>query len=247
MWKKQTARQGTEGRIPSTAASCSLTYLSAETNFIRLCRKFVQTVLEHPWESQPTVRAIRGASRRTGSVRVWKRSGVVRRLLAAGRRDGSSSQSASRISTPAPETPNTSLAFPRRARITRGAELQRIAQEGKRIRTALFEVRVIASPFVLPPGTRTRIGLIVPRFHQSAVARNRVKRRLRELSRTRLLPTDLPAQIVIRIRPEAYRATFPALDADIGRILAQLVAWRALNPGLPPMLENPTDVGSSDT
>ena len=141
----------------------------------------------------------------------------------------------------------TSLGFPRRARITRGAELQRIAQEGKRIRTALLEVRVVASPHVHPVGMRTRIGLIVPRFHRSAVARNRVKRRLRELSRTRLLPADLPAEIVMRIRPEAYRATFSALEADMGRILAQLMAWQASNPGLWPSLENPADAGSSDT
>ena len=87
----------------------------------------------------------------------------------------------------------------------------------------MFEVRVIASPLVLPLGKRTRIGLIVPRFHQTAVARNKVKRRLRELSRTRLLPADLPAQIVIRIRPDAYRATFSALDADVGRILAAVI------------------------
>ena len=111
----------------------------------------------------------------------------------------------------------------------------------------MFEVRVIASPLTLPTGKRTRIGLIVPRFHQSAVARNKVKRRLRELSRTRLLPADLPAQIVIRIRPEAYRATFGALEADIGRILAQLVSWQTSNPVPPPFLQRPGDPRPGDT
>ena len=33
-----------------------------------------------------------------------------------------------------------------------------------------------------------RVGLIVPRHRQTAVARNRLKRRLRELTRLRLLP-----------------------------------------------------------
>ena len=70
-----------------------------------------------------------------------------------------------------------------------------------------------------------RIGLIVPRFKQSAVARNRLKRQLRELSRLRLLPTDLPADVVIRIRPEAYAATFDALTADIVRALADIASW----------------------
>ena len=104
--------------------------------------------------------------------------------------------------------------------------MQRIAQEGKRIRTGLLEVRVVASPLVLPAGTRTRIGLIVPRYQQTAVARNRVKRRLRELSRTRLLPSDIAVDLVIRIRPQAYRASFLALAEDIDRVLLQLMPLR---------------------
>jgi RNase P protein component len=74
-----------------------------------------------------------------------------------------------------------------------------------------------------------------------------VKRRLRELSRTRLLPADVPAEIVIRIRPDAYRATFSALAADIDRILTQLKSWRAAAPEPLPRLDNPADAGSSDT
>jgi ribonuclease P protein component len=70
-----------------------------------------------------------------------------------------------------------------------------------------------------------RIGLVVPRFKQSAVARNRLKRRLRELARLRLLPTDLPADVVIRVRPEAYRTTFALLADEITRALAQLARW----------------------
>jgi ribonuclease P protein component len=72
-----------------------------------------------------------------------------------------------------------------------------------------------------------RVGLVVPRFKQSAVARNRLKRRLRELTRIRLLPADLSADVVLRIRPDAYGATFDALTADITRALAQLQRWRS--------------------
>jgi RNase P protein component len=71
-----------------------------------------------------------------------------------------------------------------------------------------------------------RVGLVVPRFKQSAVARNQLKRRLRELTRVRLLPSDLPADVVVRIRPEAYRATFDLLTADMVRALGQLTRWR---------------------
>jgi ribonuclease P protein component len=111
----------------------------------------------------------------------------------------------------------------------------------------LLEVRAVASPLVVPGGTRTRVGLIVPRFRQSAVARNRVKRRLRELSRTRLLPTDVAADIVIRIRPEAYHAAFSALAADIERVLAQLLTWRTTELQPPPSLGSVADSGPSDT
>ncbi len=104
--------------------------------------------------------------------------------------------------------------------------MQRIAREGKRIRTTHLEVRATASPLSRLAGTRTRIGLVVPRFKHSAVDRNRLKRRLRELSRLRLLPTDLAADVVLRIRPEAYDATFDTLITEMERVLAQLQRWR---------------------
>jgi len=159
-------------------------------------------------------------------VRVWRPSGVARPLHVAGRRGGSSSPSASRTSTQAPDAPRASHSFPRRARITRGAELQRVAQEGKRIRTRFLEVRAIASPLAHSTVQQTRVGLIVPRHRQSAVARNRIKRRLRELSRTRLLPLHLMADVVIRIRPDAYGASFPELTSDFDRAVIQLNRWR---------------------
>jgi ribonuclease P protein component len=72
-----------------------------------------------------------------------------------------------------------------------------------------------------------RVGLVVPRYKQSAVARNRLKRRLRELTRVQLLPTDLSADIVLRVRPDAYGATFEALAADVARARTQLARWRS--------------------
>jgi len=88
-----------------------------------------------------------------------------------------------------------------------------------------LEVRAVASPLARSTTQQTRVGLIVPRHRQTAVARNRVKRRLRELSRIRLLPLDLMADVVIRIRPEAYRASFPDLASDFDRAVLQLNRW----------------------
>ncbi len=67
-----------------------------------------------------------------------------------------------------------------------------------------------------------RVGLIVPRYRHSAVARNLLKRRLRELTRLQLLPTRVPVDMVIRVRPEAYDSGFEHLRADINRVVAQL-------------------------
>jgi ribonuclease P protein component len=67
--------------------------------------------------------------------------------------------------------------------------------------------------------------LVIPRFKHSAVARNRVKRRLRELARTQILPTALAVSIVLRIRPEAYSASFGALSKDVLQMVEQLRQW----------------------
>lgn len=75
-----------------------------------------------------------------------------------------------------------------------------------------------------------RVGLVVPRYRHTAVARNQLKRRLRELARLRLLPAMLPFDVVIRTRPDAYEIGFDGLQADIERALAQLTRWSALPP-----------------
>ena len=60
-------------------------------------------------------------------------------------------------------------------------------------------------------------GSIVPRYAHTAVARNQLKRRLRELTRTRLLPVLPPVDLVIRALPLAYAASFEALARGIER------------------------------
>ena len=96
-----------------------------------------------------------------------------------------------------------------------------MASEGKRIRTRHLEVRALASPLAHP-----RIGLIVPRHGHTAVARNQLKRRLRELSRTGLLPTlgARALDVVIRSRREAYDAGFDALRAELAKAATQLAS-----------------------
>lgn len=68
----------------------------------------------------------------------------------------------------------------------------------------------------------------MPRYRHTAVERNRVKRRLREIVRVDLLPAVRGLELVIRARPEAYDASHAQLRDDIvaaqrriGRLLAE--------------------------
>ena len=126
------------------------------------------------------------------------------------------------------------LVFPPAARVTRGVELQRIAREGKRIRTTYLEVRAAASPRARSeiPVKHMRIGVIVPRYKQSAVARNQLKRRVKELARLVMLPLAVDRDVVIRARPEAYNASFAHLKADVDRVATELAQLGTVPVGM---------------
>ncbi len=62
------------------------------------------------------------------------------------------------------------------------------------------------------------MGLIVPRFQSTAVARNRLRRRIAEIWRREIQGRQGQRDLVIRARKEAYGATFVELRAD-------LLAW----------------------
>lgn len=66
------------------------------------------------------------------------------------------------------------------------------------------------------------MGIVVPRFGHSAVDRNRLKRRLREITRVELLPGLASVDLLVRTRAEAYGATFEALRSQLLRVRARL-------------------------
>ncbi len=72
-----------------------------------------------------------------------------------------------------------------------------------------------------------RLGLVVPRFKHTAVARNQLKRRLRELGRLHLLPLMLPCDVLVRVRPDAYDASFEMLRAEVHTVSVSLAKWFA--------------------
>jgi len=82
-------------------------------------------------------------------------------------------------------------------------------------------VFVASSPVAYP-----RLGIVVPKHKQNSVRRNRVKRRLREIGRTLLLPrlteAGVALDVLLRARPEAYGASYEALHQELLRLTEEL-------------------------
>jgi ribonuclease P protein component len=57
-----------------------------------------------------------------------------------------------------------------------------------------------------------RVGVVVPKFGHTAVRRNQVKRRLRELARTMILTRGEACDVVVWALPGAYRRTMAQLS-----------------------------------
>ena len=105
--------------------------------------------------------------------------------------------------------------FPRVRRLARTTELDRVQRAGRRRRLPHLDVLWADNQAGHP-----RMGLIVPKFQSSGVARNRLRRRLKELWRRELMGAIPAWDVVIRARKEAYAAGFGALRED-------LLAWRS--------------------
>jgi ribonuclease P protein component len=110
--------------------------------------------------------------------------------------------------------------LPRARRITRGSEIRSLFRRGKRSRTIHLDVYDSASPFSF-----ARVGLVVPRHGHTAVERNRLKRRLRDIARRRLLPrlddAGLAVDVLIRARAQGYDAPHAQLRRELEEWLAK--------------------------
>lgn len=81
--------------------------------------------------------------------------------------------------------------------------------------------------FLAPsPVSHSRLGLIVPKHGRKIVARNRVKRRLREIGRRRVLPRlarrELHRDVLVRARWKAYEASFEELRREVEEAVEEL-------------------------
>jgi ribonuclease P protein component len=89
------------------------------------------------------------------------------------------------------------------------------------VRTSSLELRAAASLHALP-----RVGVVVPKYKHSAVERNRLKRRLRELVRLHVLPAlagpTPPLDVLVRASPSAYRRGVDGLQRELGAAVRDL-------------------------
>ena len=97
-------------------------------------------------------------------------------------------------------------------------------RDGKRLRTANLDLRVVSTT-----DTVSRIGFVVPKHGHSSVDRNRLKRRMRELARLRILDvvranaSGPAANVVMRAQPGAYRLDYDQLRSEIEILRARLL------------------------
>jgi ribonuclease P protein component len=101
-------------------------------------------------------------------------------------------------------------------RLTDSPEFERVYRQGTAYRGKLFSVHAFPNEHGNP-----RLGLSVSRKVGTAVMRNTVRRRLREVFRasTSEIPGDL--DLVVSARPAAAEATFDELRAEFGKALGK--------------------------
>jgi ribonuclease P protein component len=113
--------------------------------------------------------------------------------------------------------------LPTRHRLRRSADFSAVVRGPGRHRIGgpLLVVHVAAFPE--RAGSHPRVGFVVPISVGSAVVRNRVRRRLREICRGALESTPAGVDVVVRALPasasSSYRHLSDALSSQWGRAL----------------------------
>lgn len=107
--------------------------------------------------------------------------------------------------------------FPASSRIRKSSDIKELFRRGKRKRTSHLDVFFAPSPV-----SRPRLGLVVPKHRHRIVDRNRLKRRLREVGRTVVLPrlhaAGADLDVLFRARREAYGARFGDLRQQMMQV-----------------------------
>jgi ribonuclease P protein component len=106
--------------------------------------------------------------------------------------------------------PASSLSFPKQRRLTRASEYERVKREGLVRRGKLL----ILSATVVENSGLCRVGFVTSRRLGSAVVRNRVRRRLREIVRQHQHDLGQDFWIVLIAKRDAANASYRALEDE---------------------------------
>ena len=109
---------------------------------------------------------------------------------------------------------NASERYPKAVRIRRRRDFLAIQRKGRRRHMAHFVV--VRMPAI---GPGSRLGVTVSRRVGNAVARNRVKRLVREIFRRRRSAIPEPSDLVVIAKPGADELTYGAVASELERAL----------------------------
>ncbi|MBK5096474.1 MAG: ribonuclease P protein component [Gemmatimonadetes bacterium] len=96
--------------------------------------------------------------------------------------------------------------FPRASRLRRSSDIRSVFRTGRRQRCGPLDIFLGTGQKAIP-----RVAIVVPRHGRTAVERNRLKRRLREIIRLFWLPVAPHGDLVVRARPDAYERDYAEL------------------------------------
>jgi ribonuclease P protein component len=122
--------------------------------------------------------------------------------------------------------------LPQQSRMRRAEDFRRVLRTGRRAGGSVLAGHlllpvgpdgVIATPGEVLSGDPAKVGFVVSRAVGSAVVRNRVKRRLRELMRGRLASLPRGCLLVVRAHPAAASARQADLAADLDLVIGRLL------------------------
>ncbi len=117
------------------------------------------------------------------------------------------------------EAPETDQRFPRSCRLTARRQFLEVYKRGRKARRSSFTV------FGLPNDVgRCRIGLTVTRKVGGAVARNRIKRVLREVFRRHEMKWKQPMDLVVNAQRALLRMPAEQIERELRGAIAELAS-----------------------
>lgn len=122
--------------------------------------------------------------------------------------------------------------LPQQSRMRRAEDFRRVLRTGRRAGGSVLTGHLllpvgpdgaVGTPGEVLSGDPAKVGFVVSRAVGSAVVRNRVKRRLRELMRGRLASLPRGCLLVLRAHPAAASARQADLAADLDLVIGRLL------------------------